>query len=438
MNEKFTALHAGDLLSARRVNRLGRVAERLAATRPGTNMLGRHSDQLVSQSAPPPWKQGIAEVVGQFLQDGAWVDGLYEVSFRWYSYDEDEWKTEETFERAVYNLDARDLGVVLLPYDRLMVFWDDQRGMFVPAGPVPLLSYADGNNTYNTTIYSTGVGSSDIRFALEKMTGSQSWGVVNNRTCHVNGNVLLRGVSDGRHAFASGCMVYTITAQRECWLRIRAETDLVQLFDPFLYEYPEVDVDVIRAALRVRDVDRIAINETVGSELSNYATTVQGYLLEGWANTEDLDVYYGEVKDDVNDPLEIPARVPRVFVQSDRLRITTPLKNKDGDKNSTTDTDFEQWTLQVEVAVVFRIYPGGSSSSSSSSSSASTSSISTSSSSISTSSSSMSTSSSSVESSCMAASLRGLDTVPGYDNTKKQALTHNHGCLKWMDIEECP
>ena len=31
-----------------------------------------------------------------------------------------------------------------------------------------------------------------------------------------------------------------------------------------------------------------------------------------------------------------------------------------------------------------------------------------------------------------------LTTLPGYSASKKQALTHDQGCLKWIDIEECP
>jgi hypothetical protein len=31
-----------------------------------------------------------------------------------------------------------------------------------------------------------------------------------------------------------------------------------------------------------------------------------------------------------------------------------------------------------------------------------------------------------------------LATLPGYDAEKKQALTHNNGCLVWIDLEDCP
>jgi hypothetical protein len=31
-----------------------------------------------------------------------------------------------------------------------------------------------------------------------------------------------------------------------------------------------------------------------------------------------------------------------------------------------------------------------------------------------------------------------LTTLPGYSASKKQALTHDNGCLKWVDIAECP
>jgi hypothetical protein len=31
-----------------------------------------------------------------------------------------------------------------------------------------------------------------------------------------------------------------------------------------------------------------------------------------------------------------------------------------------------------------------------------------------------------------------LSTLSGYSASKKQALTHDNGCLKWVDIEDCP
>jgi hypothetical protein len=31
-----------------------------------------------------------------------------------------------------------------------------------------------------------------------------------------------------------------------------------------------------------------------------------------------------------------------------------------------------------------------------------------------------------------------MTTISGYSASKKQALTHDNGCLKWVDIEDCP
>lgn len=43
-------------------------------------------------------------------------------------------------------------------------------------------------------------------------------------------------------------------------------------------------------------------------------------------------------------------------------------------------------------------------------------------------------------SSCASPSIAGRDLteLPGYDAAKKQALTHDLGCLKWIDLEDCP
>ena len=42
--------------------------------------------------------------------------------------------------------------------------------------------------------------------------------------------------------------------------------------------------------------------------------------------------------------------------------------------------------------------------------------------------------------SCASPSIAGRDLteLPGYDAAKKQALTHDLGCLKWIDLEDCP
>lgn len=42
--------------------------------------------------------------------------------------------------------------------------------------------------------------------------------------------------------------------------------------------------------------------------------------------------------------------------------------------------------------------------------------------------------------SCASPSIAGRDLteLPGYDAAKRQALTHDLGCLKWIDLEDCP
>lgn len=42
--------------------------------------------------------------------------------------------------------------------------------------------------------------------------------------------------------------------------------------------------------------------------------------------------------------------------------------------------------------------------------------------------------------SCDSPNISGHDltTLPGYSSSKKQALTHDNGCLQWVDIEDCP
>jgi len=81
--------------------------------------------------------------------------------------------------------------------DKLTAWWDAQRGMFIPCWQQSDYPFADANDDGLDTnpIHFTDEGGSDIRFALEILGGEEfgtDWKTVNDRTCIVNGRVVVR------------------------------------------------------------------------------------------------------------------------------------------------------------------------------------------------------------------------------------------------------
>ncbi len=129
MRETFPEKNAGEPLSAEHINKLSSVASRFGSISgsSGTNI--RHGESVVSISSPPIWNQHIVEVSNKKINGADTEDsGLFLVKFRWYSFDDAEWKTDD----KEFELDATELTTKLELEDKLVAFWDQQRGMFVP------------------------------------------------------------------------------------------------------------------------------------------------------------------------------------------------------------------------------------------------------------------------------------------------------------------
>jgi hypothetical protein len=125
MRERFPHKRRGDPLSHGHVNDLSDVARRVSRPARGSFRTGRHGKTFMSQSALAPWDQQL--VVVQSDEGG----GLYRVRIRWYNSDTPAWETDTSIE---YDLDANDLDLDLRVGDKLVAYWDEQRGMFVPTG----------------------------------------------------------------------------------------------------------------------------------------------------------------------------------------------------------------------------------------------------------------------------------------------------------------
>lgn len=124
MKERFPKKRAGDTLSARDVNKLGDVARRFARFSPGGHQTGRHGDSFVSTSSFAPHRQYIFEVSEVVSAS----KGLCKGKARWYSHRDEEWKSKG----KEWRLDAAGTGMSPAVGDKLVAWWDEQRGMFVP------------------------------------------------------------------------------------------------------------------------------------------------------------------------------------------------------------------------------------------------------------------------------------------------------------------
>lgn len=131
MLEQFPEQKPGDPWpSARHINKLSSVFGRLGRISGGSNQNIRHGESSISISSNPPWTQHVVIISNKQINDDDTEDsGLYLIKFRWYSNDNAEWKTDD----KEWELDANDFDRSLEVGDKLVAFWDRQRGMFVPA-----------------------------------------------------------------------------------------------------------------------------------------------------------------------------------------------------------------------------------------------------------------------------------------------------------------
>jgi len=127
MDEKFSKLQVGDHLSASRMNRLGRVAERVAKFSGGSHVNVRHGSANLSLSGLPPFHQSLLEV---YTEEGV-TAGLYYGRQRYYDYATELWVTDTLSD---WLIDANGINASLSVGQYVVCFWDKMRGAFVPTG----------------------------------------------------------------------------------------------------------------------------------------------------------------------------------------------------------------------------------------------------------------------------------------------------------------
>jgi hypothetical protein len=135
--EMFPQKQPGDGLAASHVNDLGRVVTNLSGGNQGSGLQGTSGWITgVAGGIRPPLR--YAKVIHDVVEAGdTTTSGLYLIVLRFW----DEANSQWTWETDEYRLDVRGFssdpsapqrGPVLLPEDRLIVFYDKQRGSWVP------------------------------------------------------------------------------------------------------------------------------------------------------------------------------------------------------------------------------------------------------------------------------------------------------------------
>ncbi len=125
MREQFpTNKQSGDNLTVGHINGLSRVGNRFGRARPGSNQAGYHGDSTFATTPLPPFTQMIMIIVS--VEGG----GLYTGRPRYYSADASGWQTDT--DSVAWDIDGSDLGVTYAANDKVVCYWDEQRGAFIP------------------------------------------------------------------------------------------------------------------------------------------------------------------------------------------------------------------------------------------------------------------------------------------------------------------
>jgi hypothetical protein len=127
MKEQFKEVKPGQPITAGRANREGAVLERVAGIVPGPGVYGRHSGTNLQLGTRPGWNQGIVTVT-DVLTSGVPDPPIFLGTSRRYNFQNLAW----TDQVRKWQIDAKGLDIELSVGDRLVVYWDAQRGMLVP------------------------------------------------------------------------------------------------------------------------------------------------------------------------------------------------------------------------------------------------------------------------------------------------------------------
>jgi len=131
MHENFPRKYPGDSISARHINDLGSVLARVGRLG-GVGQDVRQNSSALSVSAALPWQQEIFIITNTKINaTDADDSGLYLAKMRWYSFDDEEWKTNDGQE---YEIDTTECENEYKVNDKLVAYFDEKRGMWVSVG----------------------------------------------------------------------------------------------------------------------------------------------------------------------------------------------------------------------------------------------------------------------------------------------------------------
>lgn len=115
----------GQVLTAKTVNELSRIARRDSLPFPGTGQVGI-SATFNGQCNVNPFTIETLEIVSPV----AGTTGVYYARMRYYSHTDDEWK--ENTDTGLFFLDGRELGATFPVGAKVVAFWHPQRLAFIP------------------------------------------------------------------------------------------------------------------------------------------------------------------------------------------------------------------------------------------------------------------------------------------------------------------
>lgn len=121
-NEKFPEVERGGPISAARANTEGRVLERMAQTRPGSGMDGRHGGSILQFS-----RTLDARLASLTVTDDTDAP-VYLGVLRQYNFQTDAWTDGE----KLWKIDAGAVNTTLSENSVVVAYYDRKRGAFIP------------------------------------------------------------------------------------------------------------------------------------------------------------------------------------------------------------------------------------------------------------------------------------------------------------------
>ena len=121
--ENFPHKSPGDILTAKHINDLSSVARRIAPHLPGSNVDGLSSSVHSLSSGRPHVQQNV--IVTQSLGSDQ-----YKVRLRYYKESTGSWATLTSANE--FPMDASESGQTFSINDKIVVYWHEQRGKFIP------------------------------------------------------------------------------------------------------------------------------------------------------------------------------------------------------------------------------------------------------------------------------------------------------------------